>query len=144
MRKRKPRIHLLSEVNEETRTAICAHCGPVPISKGGASWRCVIAHRAKGKMGERARANARIYNRTYKTLHERPHRQFKQSQCETCGFAGHPCQLDVHHLDGNHRNNEPSNLQTLCANCHRLITWNECIARTERSEQTTSTAVCQG
>lgn len=32
------------------------------------------------------------------------------------------CQLDVDHIDGNHDNNDISNLKTLCANCHRLKT----------------------
>jgi 5-methylcytosine-specific restriction endonuclease McrA len=32
------------------------------------------------------------------------------------------CQLDAHHVDGNHENNDPTNIQTLCANCHRLVT----------------------
>jgi 5-methylcytosine-specific restriction endonuclease McrA len=42
-------------------------------------------------------------------------------RCERCGFIPlHPRQLDVHHLDGNKANNDLSNLQTLCANCHRL------------------------
>lgn len=26
--------------------------------------------------------------------------------------------LAVHHLDHNHRNNDPANLKTLCQNCH--------------------------
>jgi 5-methylcytosine-specific restriction endonuclease McrA len=34
----------------------------------------------------------------------------------------HSCQLDVDHIDGDHDNNDPENLQTLCANCHRLKT----------------------
>ena len=33
------------------------------------------------------------------------------------------CQLDVDHIDGNHNNDEEVNLQTLCANCHRLKTY---------------------
>lgn len=41
----------------------------------------------------------------------------KLDSCVKCGFRGHPCQLDV-----DHRNNDPVNLQTLCANCHRLKT----------------------
>jgi 5-methylcytosine-specific restriction endonuclease McrA len=32
----------------------------------------------------------------------------------------HVCQLDVHHRDGDHANNNEQNLMTLCANCHRL------------------------
>ncbi|OYW72998.1 MAG: hypothetical protein B7Z37_23290, partial [Verrucomicrobia bacterium 12-59-8] len=31
--------------------------------------------------------------------------------------------LEVDHIDGNHKNNDPSNLWTLCANCHREKTW---------------------
>lgn len=47
----------------------------------------------------------------------------KKTFCEFCGFVAlHPCQLDVDHIDGDHSNNEKSNLQTLCANCHRLKT----------------------
>lgn len=43
-----------------------------------------------------------------------------------CGFIPeHPVQLDVDHIDGNGRNDDPENLQTLCANCHRLKTQQE-------------------
>lgn len=28
--------------------------------------------------------------------------------------------LDIHHKDGDHLNDDPDNLETLCANCHRL------------------------
>lgn len=49
----------------------------------------------------------------------------KGNCCASCGFiAAVPMQLDIDHIDGNHNNNDPSNLQTLCANCHRLKTWN--------------------
>lgn len=41
--------------------------------------------------------------------------------CEVCNFIPkHPCQMDIHHKDENHLNNETTNLQVLCANCHRL------------------------
>ena len=38
--------------------------------------------------------------------------------------------MDVDHIDGNHDNNDPVNLKTLCACCHRLKTkekgdWNK-------------------
>jgi hypothetical protein len=47
----------------------------------------------------------------------------KRKSCECCGFvAVHPCQLDVDHVDGDRNNNDIQNLQTLCANCHRLKT----------------------
>ena len=32
------------------------------------------------------------------------------------------CQIDVHHKDGNKRNNEESNKECLCRNCHGYVT----------------------
>lgn len=53
------------------------------------------------------------------------YRKNVKSSCERCGFIPeHICQLDVDHIDNNHNNDEESNLQTLCANCHRLKTQN--------------------
>jgi ribosomal protein S27AE len=47
----------------------------------------------------------------------------KKTFCEKCGFlAEHECQLDIDHIDGNRKNGSLENLQTLCANCHRLKT----------------------
>jgi hypothetical protein len=44
--------------------------------------------------------------------------------CSFCGFIPvNCCQLDVDHIDGDHRNNDKLNLQILCANCHRLKTF---------------------
>jgi 5-methylcytosine-specific restriction endonuclease McrA len=56
--------------------------------------------------------------------HQRPYIAHKKKHCEGCGFvAVHACQLDVDHDDGDHTNDDPANLKTLCANCHRLKTW---------------------
>ena len=50
-----------------------------------------------------------------------PYRKYKLNKCERCGFIPeHKCQMDIHHIDGKHHNNDPNNLKTLCANCHRL------------------------
>jgi 5-methylcytosine-specific restriction endonuclease McrA len=50
-------------------------------------------------------------------------RKIKKSSCVKCGFIpAHPCQMDVDHRDGNHRNWGPENLEVLCSNCHRLKT----------------------
>lgn len=68
--------------------------------------------------------------------------QMRESCCSECGFD--PAKLPrvkkyensdpvmfnrlirsaitVDHIDGNHENNEPENLQTLCSNCHNIKT----------------------
>ena len=41
--------------------------------------------------------------------------------CECCGneyWNGEKIPLEVHHIDGDHSNNDLSNLQILCPNCH--------------------------
>jgi len=42
-------------------------------------------------------------------------------KCENCGLTewqGEPINLEIHHVDGNHNNNELENIQLLCPNCH--------------------------
>lgn len=42
------------------------------------------------------------------------------SACERCGYAEQPKILGVHHKDRNRKNNDMSNLEVLCPNCHSL------------------------
>lgn len=45
------------------------------------------------------------------------------NKCEQCGldkWQGKDMPLEVHHCDGNHLNNDLTNLQLLCPNCHAL------------------------
>lgn len=45
----------------------------------------------------------------------------KEYKCECCGISewnGKPIRLQLHHIDGDHFNNELTNLQLLCPNCH--------------------------
>jgi 5-methylcytosine-specific restriction endonuclease McrA len=46
-------------------------------------------------------------------------RKNKKSYCEKCGGTE---RLEVDHIDGNRSNNELTNLQTLCNNCHIIKT----------------------
>lgn len=47
-------------------------------------------------------------------------------QCEECGFDKNilrkngSCILEVHHIDGNSKNDKENNLQIVCPNCHAL------------------------
>lgn len=47
----------------------------------------------------------------------------KARSCEECGLSvwrGRPIPLELHHVDGDRRNNTIENLQILCSNCHAL------------------------
>lgn len=81
--------------------------------------------------GKGLRNGKTIYGHQCSTCHKkrygiewlRPYTRHKKDRCELCGFvAKHPAQLDVDHVDGNGLNHDSKNLQTLCANCHRLKT----------------------
>ncbi len=42
-------------------------------------------------------------------------------KCGTCGrsrWMGKKIPLELHHVDGDHRNNNVNNLQLICPNCH--------------------------
>lgn len=98
------------------------------LRKDGSTGYCkVCSYCAKKKyQTEASKANARAYKREWQREHrfDNTYKSFKKGYCEECGFSPvHSCQLDVDHVDGNHWNDEPSNLRTLCANCHRLKTY---------------------
>ena len=45
----------------------------------------------------------------------------RDRKCESCNnfeWMGLPISISVHHIDGNFRNNNPTNLKLLCPNCH--------------------------
>ena len=65
-------------------------------------------------------ANSRkVVTRSAHQWRAKPHRK---SACEECGTTK---RLHVHHKDKNWRNDDPSNLQTLCATCHLKLHWRE-------------------
>ena len=49
----------------------------------------------------------------------------KQDKCELCGWSEKPLgykysTCEIHHIDGNPKNNRLDNIQILCPNCHSL------------------------
>lgn len=63
-----------------------------------------------------------------KTINESIRRHIfekNDSKCQECGWSkvnptSDSIPLEIHHVDGNRRNNQPDNLQLLCPNCHSL------------------------
>jgi hypothetical protein len=98
----KPKQHRLLLKNPIKRWGICAVCGPTRLKlKQRGYWCC----------------------RTKSNVNRVKLAKYKKDYCELCGFvADHRAQLDIDHIDGDHQNNDITNLQTLCANCHRLKT----------------------
>jgi len=49
--------------------------------------------------------------------------EIKENKCEQCGsieWQNQQIPLELHHVDGNHNNNNFDNLSLLCPNCHAL------------------------
>jgi len=96
----------------QTERGTCTVCGRNPQASKG-----------KDKKGRRIYKKQCSWcsSKLYRKAHA--YKKHKKDSCELCGFLPtHSCQLDVDHIDGQHSNDEISNLQTLCANCHRLKT----------------------
>jgi hypothetical protein len=107
---------------------LCCHCGLNPQkkkSKGGYQPLCSGCEKRKYQSIE-GKARHKAYVKQYQKEnghYSRPYTKHKTDVCAMCSFSSeYPCQFDVDHIDGNHSNNDLSNLQTLCANCHRLKT----------------------
>jgi len=81
-----------------------------------------------GKLTRNAGLN-RNGQKVYGVLCVGCHKSYKYTKKKYCEAPGctfvpvHGVQLEVDHIDGNKRNNDESNLQTLCCNCHRLKTY---------------------
>lgn len=65
----------------------------------------------------------RFTNDSKSEIHFQDVIKLRGHRCEKCGLTSWLDQkipLELHHIDGNRRNNDLSNLQLLCPNCHSL------------------------
>lgn len=61
------------------------------------------------------------YNNSNRLLKKLVKEGYKKMKCEICGITkwmGKEITMHLHHIDGNHTNNNLKNLQVLCPNCH--------------------------
>lgn len=135
--------HMLSEIDSVARTATCSICGPTRIRpRGDGRWRCSTVG---SRLYKKARSEDRPWTR-------KPHHRLERDSCQLvdCPYgADHLCLIDVHHIDGDHKNNKRENLIPLCALCHRLVTYKVCTlvmdeggARLEGRPRCHSAATC--
>lgn len=102
---------------------------------------CASCHgtRTANKRGLKSMAEVIAVNAGFDTSAEylnstHPYRKYRKTYCENVDSRlGFRCtttillsaQLEVDHIDGNPANNDPDNLQTLCACCHKYKTITE-------------------
>lgn len=55
--------------------------------------------------------------------------------CMKCGYDEHPEILEVHHKDRNRKNNDISNLELLCPNCHMWDHFTNCDGRYKKEKR---------
>lgn len=58
---------------------------------------------------------------TNKTVRKLLRKEGVPEKCARCGAT--EGRIDVHHIDGDHQNNDPKNLQYLCWKCHWYLHW---------------------
>jgi hypothetical protein len=106
------KIHILSDVDETERTGVCAHCGPVRVSRKGERWTCSVA-RDQWRRG-RYRGPSRHHG-----LNPRQADEFIEAhggRCEICKRADRPLFVDHDHGDGRLRG-------VLCRQCNLGISY---------------------
>ncbi len=67
-------------------------------------------------------------NKDYKTKWKKDFKDIKKimkirnmiKHCDRCGFSEYPEILSIHHKDNNPKNNDITNLEILCPNCHSI------------------------
>lgn len=94
-------------------TSECRHCGKSfqhapSVDRKYCSRACVNKESKKTFKGK------------FTTIRRMMERRGMIEACERCGYKEHPEILGVHHKDRNRQNNELSNLEVLCPNCHSL------------------------
>ena len=103
------------ERSRKIPTTPCVMCGVMHTNRVYCSDKCQSDHiKVKYEAGE-------LLSRP--TLRKR----VNASCCMSCGLSewqGVPLPLELDHIDGNARNNNPSNLRMICPNCHSITpTW---------------------
>ena len=66
------------------------------------------------------------------------HIKKEKDVCKFCNKTKHESNIDCDHIDGNHNNNNPKNLQFLCKSCHSKKTNEQTRKTRKKAKKTTS------
>lgn len=116
----------------EPKSNICKllKCKPITLekylNKMGISYKGNMG--MKGKKTDPKRKNAYDYSKKEVVIVSKLRKKLiedgiKKEHCENCGideWMGQKVKLELHHIDGDRFNNDFTNLQILCPNCHSL------------------------
>lgn len=100
-------VHRLSDVDDILRVAYCSECKRYV----GLKWYSDKSRRCMNAVAKNELPRVKLINEA-------------GGKCTRCGFNAEVfMQLEIDHIDNNPLNNDLSNLQVLCANCHKLVTY---------------------
>lgn len=104
------------------RYNICVVCGK-SFHPFGSIYRLTCTDKCHYIWMEQYRYNPKnIKHGGSQSRYQRIARTLKEQRCEMCMVAG--IQLDVHHIDKNHANNNIENIMILCTSCHSKYHYN--------------------
>jgi hypothetical protein len=122
------KAHRSADITVEIR---CANCGKdfvkrkskMHTSKSGLYFCCRSCKDAAQRIGGIEAIQPPHYGNG-EGIHDYREKALKHygCKCEVCGYDEYVEALQVHHIDGNRRNNDIDNLVVLCANHHALLT----------------------
>lgn len=121
--------HISSRANKAKYCS--SHCYHKAMSKKGTlQYNCVHCNvgfwgspSTKRKYCSRAcvnKSSKEIWRPDFSTVRKNMVKREMLIACVWCGYNASPQILGVHHKDRNRRNNDLSNLEVLCPNCHSL------------------------
>ena len=71
-------------------------------------------------LSRRAEGSGREHSRRLREALLATGREYSCASCEISTWMGVDLRLEINHIDGDYLNNEASNLEFLCPNCHSL------------------------
>lgn len=102
-----------SLIGKGTITHICKHCN-IEFKSYRRLGRKYCSKKCNGK------ANSSVWKPKFTTVRKQLLKLNKINKCERCEYNEYPKILGVHHKDRNRDNNNLTNLEILCPNCHSI------------------------